>query len=111
MRKTVEIKNIADVVLYTHTCKDNNIVKTIIDSIPKDIKHRQIYFGDDFLEDVESYYSFIAYDTTKKIVHCFKYNDTWMIKTFYFWGTLEEFEKRSGNSKVCLHNIELLKTI
>ena len=45
------------------------------------------------LEGALNYYSFFAYDTSKRIVHCVKHDDTWMIKAGCFWGTLEELEK------------------
>ena len=66
------------------------------------------------LGDADNYYCFSAYDTSKRIVHCFKHKNTWMIKAGCFWGTLEELEtkvKETHNSKVYLHNIELLKTL
>jgi uncharacterized protein YjbI with pentapeptide repeats len=64
------------------------------------------------LEEAKHYYSFVAYDTSKRIVHCIKHKDTWMIKAGCFWGTLEELEtkvKETHNSKVYLANIEILK--
>ena len=60
----------------------------------------------------KSYYSFVAYDTSKRIVHCVRHEDTWMVQAGCFWGTLEELEtrvKESHNSKVYLANIEILK--
>jgi hypothetical protein len=64
------------------------------------------------LNRAKKYYSFTAYDTSKRIVHCVKHEDTWMIKAGCFWGTLEELEdkvKETHNSKVYLANIEILK--
>ena len=66
------------------------------------------------LEGAKNYYSFFAYDTSKRIVHCVKHNDTWMVKAGCFWGTLEELEnkvKETHNSKVYLANIEILKQL
>jgi len=66
------------------------------------------------LSRAKSCYSFVAYDTSKRLVHCIKHKDTWMIKAGCFWGTLEELEakvKETHNSKVYLANIELLKTL
>ena len=64
------------------------------------------------LEEADGYYSFVAYDTSKRIVHCFKNKNNWMIKAGCFWGTIEELEekvKATHNSKVYLANIEILK--
>ena len=61
-----------------------------------------------------SYYSFTAYDTSKRIVHCIKSQDTWMIQAGCFWGTLDELEatvKSTHNSKVYLSNIGLLRSL
>ena len=66
------------------------------------------------LSEAKSYYSFVAYDTSKRLVHCIKHKDTWMIHAGCFWGTLEELDaevKETHNSKVYLANIELLKTL
>jgi len=66
------------------------------------------------LDGAKSYYSFVAYDTSKRLVHCIKHKDTWMIHAGCFLGTLEELEakvKETHNSKVYLANIELLKTL
>lgn len=66
------------------------------------------------LFNIENYYSFIAYDTSKRVVHCFKRKNTWMIQAGCFWGTLEELEKKvkeTHNSKFYLANIKLLKMI
>ena len=60
------------------------------------------------------YYSFIAYDTSKRVVHCVKHKTTWMVQAGCFWGTLEELEtkvRKTHNSKVYLANIEILKGI
>jgi hypothetical protein len=62
----------------------------------------------------ENYYSFIAYDTSKRIVHCVKHDKQWMIKADCFWGTPEELEKKvkqTHNSPVYLANIEILKNL
>ena len=59
-----------------------------------------------------NYYSFVAYDTSKRLIHCVRHQDTWMIQAGCFWGTLEELEdkvKRTHSSKVYLANIEILK--
>ena len=66
------------------------------------------------LTGAKNYYSFVAYDTSKRLVHCVKHKDAWMIQTgcYCFWGTLEELEtkvKETHNSKVYLANIEILK--
>ena len=61
-----------------------------------------------------NYYSFVAYDTSKRLVHCVKYNSTWIVLAGCFWGTLEELEKKvldTHKSSVYLANIEILKTI
>lgn len=66
------------------------------------------------LSRAKNYYSFVAFDTSKRLVHCVKNKDTWMIKAGCFWGTLEELEakvKKTHNSKVYLANIEILKGI
>lgn len=66
------------------------------------------------LRCARNYYSFIAYDTSKRIVHCFKNDTTWMVKAGCFWGTLEELEIKvldTHKSSVYLANIEILKTI
>ena len=66
------------------------------------------------LRYAKNYYSFIAYDTSRRIVHCIKHNKTWMIRAGCFWGTLEELEnkvKATHNSKVYLANIEILKQL
>ena len=61
-----------------------------------------------------NYYSFIAYDTSKRLVHCIKHDSTWMIKSGCFLGKLEELEKKvlyTHKSPIYLANIEILKTI
>ena len=66
------------------------------------------------LSNIHNYYSFVAYDTSKRIVHCIKHDKTWMILAGCFWGTLEELEdkvKATHNSKVYLANIEILKQL
>ena len=66
------------------------------------------------LEDAKNYYSFFAYDTSRRIVHCIKHKEKWMIKAGCFWGSLEELEekvKATHNSKVYLANIEILKSL
>jgi len=66
------------------------------------------------LENAKKYYSFLAYDTSKRLVHCVKHEKTWMIKAGCFWGTLKDLEEKvlqSHKSNVYLHNIELLKTL
>ena len=64
------------------------------------------------LRGAKSYYSFVAYDTSKRLVYCVKHKHTWMILAGCFWGTLEELEtevRETHNSKVYLANIEILK--
>ena len=64
------------------------------------------------LYGANSYYSFFAYDSSRRIVHCVKHEETWMVKAGCFWGTLEELEQKvrdTHNSKVYLSNIEILK--
>ena len=66
------------------------------------------------LRGAENYYAFLAFDTSKRIVHCIKHKDGWMIMAGCFWGTLEELEKKvkeTHNSKVYLANIEILKNL
>jgi uncharacterized protein YjbI with pentapeptide repeats len=66
------------------------------------------------LKGAINYYSFVAYDTSKRLVHCVKHDTTWMIKAGCFWGTLEELEIKvldTHKSSVYLANIEILKTI
>jgi hypothetical protein len=66
------------------------------------------------LECAKNYYSFIALDTSKRIVHCVKDEGGWMVKAGCFWGTLDELEakvKNTHNSKVYLANIEILRGI
>ena len=66
------------------------------------------------LENAKNYYSFTAYDTSKRLVHCIKHEETWMIKAGCFWGTLKELEEKvlsTHKSKVYLHNINLLKQL
>ena len=66
------------------------------------------------LEGAYFYYSFVAYDTSKRIVHCVKHKNTWMIKAGCFWGTLDELEEKvlsSHKSDVYLANIKILKKI
>ena len=66
------------------------------------------------LEGTENYYSFTAYDTSKRIVHCVKRDNQWIVKAGCFWGTLKELEekvKESHNSPVYLANIEILKNL
>ena len=66
------------------------------------------------LNGAKSYYSFTAYDTSKRIVHCIKNQDTWMVQAGCFWGTLDELEaevKSTHNSKVYLSNIGLLRSL
>ena len=61
-----------------------------------------------------NYYSFVAYDTSKRLIHCVRHQDTWMIQAGCFWGTLNELEaevKAAHNSKVYLANIEILKEL
>ena len=65
-------------------------------------------------EGAKNYYSFVAYDTSKRVVHCIKHGNTWMIKAGCFWGSLEDLEKKvkeTHSSKVYLANIEILKTL
>jgi hypothetical protein len=62
----------------------------------------------------ENYYSFIAYNTSKRIVHCVRHDDTFMCKAGCFWGSLDELEakvKETHNSKVYLMNIEIMREI
>ena len=66
------------------------------------------------LRGAKNYYSFTAYDTSKRIVHCVKHDNQWMVKAGCFWGTLKELEekvKESHNSPVYLANIEILKNL
>ena len=66
------------------------------------------------LSGAKSYYSFTAYGTSKRIVHCIKNQDTWMVQAGCFWGTLDELEakvKSTHNSKVYLSNIDLLRSL
>ena len=61
-----------------------------------------------------NYYSFVAYTTSRRLVHCFKNDTTWMVRAGCFWGTLEELEIKvldTHKSSVYLANIEILKTI
>ena len=67
-----------------------------------------------YLKGALNYYSFVAYDTSKRLVHCVKHKNTWMVKAGCFWGTLEELEIKvldTHKSSVYLANIEILKTI
>ena len=62
----------------------------------------------------KNYYSFVAYDTSKRTVHCIKHGTTWMVKAGCFWGTLDELEtkvKETHNSKAYLANIEILRNL
>ena len=66
------------------------------------------------LSRAKGYYSFVAYDTSKRIVHCIRYEDTWKVQAGCFWGTLEELEKKvkeTHNSEVYLTNIKLLRNM
>lgn len=66
------------------------------------------------LRFVKNYYSFVAYNTSKRTVHCIKHVTTWMVKAGCFWGTLDELEtkvKETHNSKVYLANIEILRNL
>ena len=66
------------------------------------------------LTDTKNYYSFVASDTSNRIVHCVRHDKQWMVKAGCFWGTLEELEvevKKSHNSPVYLANIEILKNL
>jgi uncharacterized protein YjbI with pentapeptide repeats len=77
-----------------------------------DLRNANLYKAN--LGNNKNYYSFVAYDTSKRLVHCVKHKETWMIKAGCFWGTLKELEEKvlqSHKSKVYLHNIELLKTL
>ena len=67
-----------------------------------------------YLEDASNYYSFVAYDTSKRLVHCVKHDSTWMVLAGCFWNTLEELKIKvldTHKSSVYLANIEILKTI
>ncbi len=62
----------------------------------------------------KNYYGFIAYDTTKTMVHCFNHINGWMICADSFWGTLEEYKYKvlsSHKSEVCLANIDILNKL
>ena len=66
------------------------------------------------LKGALNYYTFIAYDTSKRLVHCVKHDTTWMVLAGCFWGTLQELEEKvleTHKSSVYLANIEILKTI
>ena len=72
------------------------------------------YLKGAYFEGAINYYSFVAYDTSKRLVHCVKHDTTWMVQAGCFWGTLEELEKKvldTHKSPVYLANIEILKTI
>jgi len=65
-------------------------------------------------KEAKGYRSFKSFYTSKRKVHCFKYESTWMIKDGLFWGSLEELEAKvldTHKSKVYLMNIEYLKTL
>ena len=67
-----------------------------------------------YFEGASNYYSFVAYDKSKRLVHCVKHDTTWMVQAGCFWGTLEELEEKvlyTKKSSVYLANIEILKTI
>ena len=107
--ETIEIKNTSGKVLYTHTCENNTIKITLEKAVSENA-----YLQNANLGSAKNYYSFIAYDTSKRLVHCVKHQETWMVKAGCFWGTLKELEEKvlqSHKSKVYLHNIELLKTL
>ena len=42
-----------------------------------------------------NYYSFFAYDTSKRIVHCVKHEKTWMIKAGVLLGNFRRIGKES----------------
>ena len=66
------------------------------------------------LRGAKNYYSFTAYDTSKRIVHCIEHEDTWMVQAGSFWGTLDELENKvldTHKSKVYLANIALLREL
>jgi hypothetical protein len=77
-----------------------------------DLKGANLYGAN--LSGANNYYSFVAFDTSKRLVHCIRYEDTWKVNAGCFWGTLEELEakvKKEHNSKVYLANIEILKEL
>ena len=73
-----------------------------------------VYLTNANLTDAKNYYSFVASDTSNRIVHCVRHDKQWMVKAGCFWGTLEELEvevKKSHNSNVYLANIEIIKNL
>ena len=77
-----------------------------------DLRGADLSYAD--LKGIRNYYSFVAYDTSKRLVHCVKHDTTWMVQAGCFWGTLEELEIKvldTHKSSVYLANIEILKTI
>jgi len=72
------------------------------------------YLEGAYLEGALNYYSFVAYESSKRIVHCVKHDDTWMVQAGCFWGNLDELKERvinTNKSLVYLANIEILKKI
>lgn len=83
-----------------------------VDLYGVDLKDAKLKGAD--LRGALNYYSFVAYDTSKRLVHCIKHDFSWMVLAGCFWGTLEELEKKvlhTHKSSVYLANIEILKTI
>jgi uncharacterized protein YjbI with pentapeptide repeats len=80
----------------------------------KEINFSEADLNEARFNEAKNYYSFIAYDTSKRIVHCVRYKDTWMIKERCFWGTLNALERKvkaTHNSRVYLSNIEIMREL
>lgn len=62
----------------------------------------------------KNYYSFTAFGTSGRIVHCVKWDNGWMVHAGCFWGNLDDLEeavRATHNSSVYIANIELLRTL
>jgi len=122
--KTIQIEDYFNKVLFEHTCKNNTLKFTLELAVKEGVKLNyadlanvnleSAYLDNNNFNGNKGYHSFIAYDTSKRTVHCFKHNNTWMVKAGCFWGSLEELETKvleTHKSKVYLMNIEYLKNL
>ena len=120
----IQIKSVSGKVLFEYEKEKNNFKDTLMEAINtganlqganlQEANLQGAYLRGANLYEAKNYYSFMAFDTSKRIVHCVKHEKTWMIKAGCFWGSLEELEERvreTHKSQVYLKNIEILKTI
>ena len=69
------------------------------------------------LRRAKGYFSFFAYGTSGRIVHCVRHESGWMVQAGCFWGTLDQLYTQVMDThglekgKVYLAMIELLKAL